>query len=71
MSANVGDEFKPGEKVPQSGIYDVIHDRMHHAKHQVTCVHADTFPPYNHCSHHVRFRLASPAIHANNHDEFK
>ena len=27
--ANVGDTFKPGDKVPNSGIYDVIHAYTH------------------------------------------
>jgi hypothetical protein len=71
MSANVGDVFKPGQKVPQSGIYDVIHDPQHTQKHQVTCVHGEPFPPCNHCGQHVRFRLAIAAIHVKNHEHFK
>jgi hypothetical protein len=27
MVFTVGDTFKPGEKVPHSGIYEIIHDR--------------------------------------------
>jgi hypothetical protein len=71
MSANVGDEFKPGEKVPQSGIYDVLHDRNHYQRHQVTCVHGEPFPPCNHCGNGVRFRLAVKAMHISNHEHFK
>jgi hypothetical protein len=70
MAASIGDTFKPGQKVEASGIYDVIHDPAHD-KHQVTCVYGDSFPPCNHCGHHVRFRLAVAATHVNNHEHFK
>ncbi len=33
--AEVGATFKPGQKVPHSGIYDVIHDPVHAQRHQV------------------------------------
>jgi hypothetical protein len=71
MTASIGDMFKPGQIVQASGIYDVIHDPVHEAKHQVTCVYGNPFPPCNHCGHHVRFRLAVAATHINNHDHFK
>jgi hypothetical protein len=71
MTTKVGEIFEPGQKVPQSGIYDVIHDPVHIKKHQVTCVYGDPFPPCNHCGHHVRFRLAIAAIHITNHSQFK
>jgi hypothetical protein len=69
--AEIGELFKPGDKVPHSGIYDVIHDPVHTQRHQVTCVYNDTFPPCNHCGHHVRFRLAGKALHITRHDDFK
>ena len=71
MSINVGDEFSPGEKVQQSGIYDVLHDSNHRQRHQVTCVHGEPFPPCNHCGHNVRFRLAVKAMHIANHEDFR
>jgi hypothetical protein len=71
MSAAIGSIWKPGDTVQQSGIYDVIHDQEHLQRHQVTCVHGEPFPPCNHCSKHVRFRLAVAAIHVGNHDSFK
>ena len=71
MGTKIGDTFKPGETVPQSGIYDVLHDPAHEQKHQVTCVYGEPFPPCNHCGHKVRFRLAIAAIHIKNHDHFK
>ena len=71
MSASLGDEFKPGKKVPQSGIYDVLHDNEHRQKHQVTCIYGEHFPPCNHCGKGVTFRLARMAIHVINHENFK
>lgn len=69
--AEIGEVFKPGEKVPHSGIYDVIHDTEHHDRHQVTCIYDEPFPPCNHCGHHVRFRLAIKALHLTHHEHFK
>lgn len=69
--ANIGDEFKPGDKVPHSGIYDVLHDRFHRERHQVTCVYDETFPPCRGCGRGVKFRLAVRAIHIKSDDDFK
>ena len=69
--AGVGSLFKPGDKVPNSGIYDVMHDPLHGDKrHQVTCVYSEPFPPCNHCGKHVRFRLAVKALHVRQHAYF-
>lgn len=68
--ASIGDIFKPGDKVPNSGIYEVEHDPNHVAKHEVTCVYGKPFPPCNHCGHHVRFKLVRAAKHIALHDEF-
>jgi len=68
--ASVGDEFKPGESVPHSGIYLVIHDEAHSAPHEVTCVYGKRFPPCRECDH-PRFRLVRAAIHIGSHDHFK
>jgi len=71
IMADIGDTFKPGARVPQSGIYDVFHDPNHSQRHQVTCVYGETFPPCNRCGHQVHFKLAMKAIHLTNHDYFK
>jgi hypothetical protein len=68
--ANVGDEFKPGDEVPHSGIYTVIHDTNHRSPHDVTCVYGRRFPPCRGCNH-PRFRLKYAAIHIDSHDDFK
>jgi hypothetical protein len=71
MAAKIGDEFKPGEKVPLSGIYKVVHDSDHAEEHEVTCVFGKKFPPCNHCSAHVRFVLVHGARHVETNDNFK
>jgi hypothetical protein len=63
MSANKGEEFKPGQKCKQSGIYSVVHDENHTQPHEVTCVNGHTFPPCNHCGKGVKFVLTHPAVH--------
>jgi len=68
--AAIGDQFKPGQEVPHSGIYRVVHDTNHTAEHEVTCVYGKHFPPCNHCGHHVRFVLVRAAKHIELHDEF-
>lgn len=64
-------EYKPGEKVPQSGIYKVIHDKNHRQEHEVTAVMNEHFPPCNHCGPHPRFVLVRAAHHIANHEAFK
>jgi hypothetical protein len=67
----MADIYKPGDKVPKSGIYNVIHDVEHTEHHQVTCVIGETFPPCNHCGQHPRFTLSVAAHHIRNHEFFK
>lgn len=69
--ANRGDEFRPGEEVPHSGIYRVVHDSRHTEEHEVTCVYGKKFPPCNHCGHHVRFVLERKAQHIESSEHFK
>jgi hypothetical protein len=68
---NMGETYKPGEKVPSSGIYKVVHDKGHAQEHEVTCVLGEPFPPCNGCGHGVRFTLVRAAHHVKNHEHFK
>jgi hypothetical protein len=70
MSANVGDVFKPGDKVERSGIYEVTHDPGHAQRHEVTCVYGKKFPPCRGCKH-PRFKLVRGAIHVEQNEHFK
>jgi hypothetical protein len=69
--AEIGTQYEPGESVPNSGIYKVVHDPYHSKEHEVTCVYGKPFPPCNHCGHHVRFILVRAARHIETHDNFK
>lgn len=54
-------EFRAGEKIPGSGVYDVVHDRIdgqvHAADHQLTLVAGACFPNCKVCRGWVKFRL--------------
>ena len=53
--ARIGDEFKPGQDVPHSGIYTVTHDHAHEQEHEVTCVYGKKFPPCRGCEHRALY----------------
>jgi hypothetical protein len=57
--------YKPGDTVPQTGIYDVTHDNLdgqeHTPPHPVTALQGKLFPPCRACQEHVRFRLHQAA----------
>jgi hypothetical protein len=61
---------KPGDVVPESGIYKVVHDPQHAQEHEVTCVAGDRFPPCNKCGSHPRFSLIRAAKHIALHEHF-
>jgi hypothetical protein len=64
-------EHKPGETVPASGIYKVVHDKNHRQEHEVTCVMGEPFPPCKDCGKGARFVLVRAAHHVRNHEAFK
>lgn len=64
-------EYKPGQKVPESGIYRVTHDKNHAKEHEVTCVKGHVFPPCKGCGQHPRFTLQRAAHHVENHELFR
>lgn len=47
---------QPGEQVPTTGIYRVLH-QAHRKAHDVMLRKLDTFPPCQHCKAEVRFEL--------------
>jgi hypothetical protein len=56
-------EFRPGQIVPQSGIYTVTHDPAHaDTPHEVTVIKGRRFPTCRHCKG-IRFELAHAARH--------
>jgi len=54
----VAQEYKPGEIVPQSGIYTITHDPAHPGMpHEVTVIKGLRFPTCRHCKG-VTFEVA-------------
>lgn len=53
--------FQPGEVVPESGVYTVMHAE-HRQRHSATIFKGDRFPQCTRCGNAVRFMLARPAI---------
>lgn len=49
-------KFKPGEKVPVSGIYRVEHD-SHRLMHEAALLEKGLFPQCRKCNSQVRFQL--------------
>ena len=64
------EQYKPGDKVPKSGIYKVVHDTVHDEEHEVTAVLGEPFPPCNECGDHPRFTLIRAAHHIKTHKHF-
>ena len=62
--------YKPGQKVPKSGIYRVTHDPAHAQPHEVTCIFNKIFPPCRGCDH-PRFKLIYAAQHIESHEHFE
>lgn len=63
-------QYRPGQLVPKSGIYRVVHDRAHIETHDVTAVIGERFPPCHHCGQHPRFMLERTAHHLDTHPAF-
>jgi hypothetical protein len=63
--------YKPGDVVQTSGIYKVVHDKVHTEEHEVTCTYGEHFPPCNHCGPHPRFTLIRGAQHIKYNTHFK
>ena len=56
-----GDFYKPGDRIVQSGIYNVTHYEAHLPDHRVTCMFGRQFPECEACGEAVRFTLISYA----------
>jgi hypothetical protein len=56
-----GRRHRSGEVVRQSGIYEVLHDRVHREAHEVVMISGAHFPDCETCKEKVRFRLIRTA----------
>jgi hypothetical protein len=57
--------YKPGDEVPYSGIYEVIHQGPHRTNHRVTVIAFDKFPNCRLCREEVQYRLVESAVDIN------
>jgi hypothetical protein len=68
--ANHGKIFLPGEPVPETGIYEVIHDQAHRTAHEVVMHGQDLFPACDQCDARVRFKLIRTAPYIFDDEDF-
>lgn len=53
--------FAAGQIIPESGIYEVIHEGDHRQRHDSVLVKGDRFPFCDTCNERVRFRVLRTA----------
>jgi hypothetical protein len=53
--------FKAGDVIPESGIYETVHEKDHRNPHELVMIKFDLFPPCDTCADRVRFRLIRSA----------
>ena len=62
--------FKPGDAVPEAGIYEAIH-RAHREAHHVSIGAGAVFPDCNSCDGAVRFRFLRAATPIDRDEDFR
>jgi hypothetical protein len=54
--------FKPGDLVPASGVYAVVHSAPHSLTERQMYIKDATFPECRICSEEISYRLESPCV---------
>ena len=62
--------YRPGDSVPQAGVYRVVHDN-HRDDHDSTLLDGGVFPRCTHCGENVRFRLQKAAARIQKDSDFE
>ena len=62
--------YAAGEVIPESGIYEVMHEENHRAVHESVLVKGDKFPLCDTCDDRVRFRVVRTAPYIFHDDDF-
>jgi len=62
--------FLPGAPIPETGIYEVIHDKGHRMAHEAVLHGGDLFPLCDQCGEHVRFRSVRTAPYIFDDEDF-
>jgi hypothetical protein len=60
----------PGEPIPETGIYEVLHDRGHRVPHEAVLHRGDSFPECETCRNKVRFKLVRTAPYIFDDEDF-
>jgi hypothetical protein len=63
-------DFRPGDIVPESGLYLVAHG-SHRPDHEATLFQGEQFPSCAQCELQVRFRLLRAATPISNDSDFR
>jgi len=63
--------FLPGQPVPETGIYEVIHDGAHRVAHEAVMHREDLFPVCDQCDTRVRFKLIRTAPYIFEDEDFE
>ena len=63
--------FLPGATIPESGIYEVVHDQAHRQAHESVMVKGDSFPFCDVCRDRVRFRVVRTAPYIFDDEDFE
>src|SRR6185437_8681379 len=65
-----GKMFLPGAPVPETGIYEVLHDRQHREPLVFVMIRGPPFPPCDQCDMRVRFKLVRTAPYIFDDEDF-
>src|SRR3954467_9766740 len=68
--ASTGRKYKPGQPVPETGVYRVIH-HQHRPEHDATLFRDEQFPPCGRCGEDVRFELVGKAVPIEDDSDFQ
>ena len=63
--------FHPGDAVPESGIYEVLHDADHREAHDAVMILGNQFPSCETCNERVRFRIVRTAPYIFQDEDFE
>ena len=63
--------FKPGEEVPQSGVYEVLHENCLSKELQMVFRAGQKFPVCQSCGSRVRFYLQRAVPHISQDQDFR
>jgi hypothetical protein len=64
-----GKPFRPGDRVPATGIYTASH-YQHRMPHEVFAVEGEVFPACRRCRSNVSFTLLKTALHVEADQDF-